>query len=98
MYVLITPVSVYLFPPGVAKSHKYRIYYTEWLEESNLLLTAAVSFHNSYYPSGDAFASGSDDATVSIQLFGAHIIIQNILKTLFKIPTLTFCYSAACMT
>lgn len=56
----------------------------------------AVSSYYSYYPSGDAFASGSDDATVSNPKFSTQTSIINMLKILSSNPLL--CCSAACMT
>ena len=39
------------------------------MEGSLFQMQLSVFYFNSYYPSGDAFASGSDDATVSNQSF-----------------------------
>lgn len=47
---------------------------------------------NSYYPSGDAFASGSDDATVSYQS------CSFMSKCTWKQAEASTCYSAACTT
>ncbi len=58
-----TILSFFLLPLGVAKSQICKIFHIG--AKGNLLLTVAVSSFYRYYPSGDAFASGSDDATVS---------------------------------
>lgn len=50
--------------------------------------------YNRYYPSGDAFASGSDDATVSNHKFSTQTM--NMLKIV--ISNTRLCCSAACMT
>ncbi len=68
--------------------------------KGNLFLSVVVClcFFNRYYPSGDAFASGSDDATVSDWIFNTENVSENENENSFWDCSTDLCYSAASMT